>query len=219
MAKKDKRRNPFARSSLDGKSPIDLIPVAKKNVRDRTWSKKHPTYVYLIPPHLQEVAQTIKAEIKSASQYDQNGQPRLDGTTDSDMATIFIDYALTMSKRENITFSPAPKGKMTLGWEEAEAGWEPAKLPPPKPKKSKREGKKHHLAYRWTAEHHAAIQTLAGDTAPGTKSRSPHRYTVPIGEVVVRLLQRALKDYKARTMRPTFRPEVVRKEPTGWAER
>jgi hypothetical protein len=218
MAKKDKRRDPFARSNLEGKDPIDLIPVAKKTERDRTWSKKHPTYVYLIPSILSEVAQTIKTEIKSASQYDQNGQPRLDGTTDSDMATIFIDYALTMSKRENITFFPTPKGKMTLGWEEAEAGWEPAKLPPPKPKKNKRE-KKHHLAYRWTAEHHAAIQLLAGDTAPSSNSRSPHRYTVPIGEVVVRLLQRALRDYKAQTMHPTFRPEIVQKEPTGWAKK
>ena len=215
MPNTNQRRNPFLQGNVE---PIDLIPMAKKAVRRRDWSKNHPTFSYLIPLPLIDTAKILQGEVKSAAQFDQDGEPRLDGTTDSDMAAIFIDYALTMSKRESITFAPTPKGKMTLGWEEAEAGWEPAKLPLPKPKKKTEKRERFYLGYRWMSEHHFAIQTLAGDTAPDTNSRSPHRYTVPIGEVVVRLLQRALKDYKARTMRPTFRPEVVRKEPTGWAK-
>ena len=214
------QRKPLPRGGDDSKSNVGTlfnnsdVERAAQFERDRSWDKKHPAFSYLIPTHLIETAQKISEAINSAAEFDQDGKFRQDGTTSSDMATIFIDYAIAMSERENLTFAPTPKGKMTLGWEEAEEGWEQAKLPPPTKRKKNKKKERFFLAYRWTREHHEAIQNLAGNS--GGSKHNPHRYLVPIGEVVVRLLQRALKDYKTRKMRPTFRPEVTKKMPTGW---
>ena len=188
-----------------------------KDKRDRSWEDNNPVFSYLIPEGLIEEAIRLREEIKSAAQFDQDGKPREDLTTASQMATIWLEYGLKKAAEENITFTPAPTGRMELTWREAEAGWEPAVMPKPKSrKKQKRE--RFMLAYRWTQEHHESIQRLAGDTLPGTNSRNPNRYLVPLGEVVVRLLQRASMGYKKRKLRPRYRMEAVQKRTLGWDE-
>ena len=221
MAKAQRKALPQGESDAKGRIGTLFessdIERAKKQQRNNSWNKKHPTYSFLTPEELIPLGKEIRRKIKSASEYDQDGILREDGTTADDIATIFIDYALAKAKEENINFSPTPKGKMKLGWEEAETAWEKAKFPAPQKTNKSKKKERFELAYRWTAKHQAAIQELAGDTMPDSNSRSPHRYMVPIGEVVLRLLQRALNDYETRKMRPTFRPEVVKKIPTGWA--
>ena len=223
------RRNAFAdwqTDMSDTHDPNDAlphlkgIPIAKPRAkRSRKWENENPVFSYLIPEDLIEQARVLREEIKSAAQYDQDGKPRADLTTDSHMATIWLEYALEKAKKENLSFSPmvSGRGRMALTWEEAEAGSEPAVMPKPKPRK-KKERQRFELAYRWTKEHHQAIQRLAGDVAPGTNSRNPNRYVVPLGEVLLRLLQRASTGYKKRQLRPRYRMEAVQKRALGWDE-
>ncbi len=221
------RRNAFAdwqtntplTSDTDDALPhLKGIPIAQpRQKRSRQWEEQNPVFSYLIPEDLIAQAKVLREEIKSAAQYDQDGKPREDLTTDSRMATIWLEYALEKTKKENLSFTPTGHGRMELTWEEAEAGAEPAVMPKPKQRK-KQERERFELAYRWTTEHHEAIQHLAGDAAPGTNSRNPNRYMVPLGEVLVRLLQRASADYKQRQLRPRYRLEAVQKRALGWDE-
>ena len=226
MVKKDKRRNPFNRTDLEGKSPLDLIPTAKKVVRPRIWEKKNKAYSCRIPIRLTEEAIEVRENILSIATYDESGHLRMDQTTVDDIAKNLIAYALLKAQEENLTFAPTRQGKMKLQWEEAEQGWEsPIALKKVEKKKKKDQPKQIFLAYRWLPEHHTEIEALAGATSDvryrddGSKVNNPHRFSVSPGEVVVRLLQRAITAYKERTLVLLSKPKTVAQKVTGWAER
>ena len=220
------RQNPFSKDFNSDAENQRMEQAFGKNFfaqpkpkRDSSaWNKAHPVYAYLVPEELIEEGKRLREEIRSAAQFEQDGKPREDLTTASQMATIWLEYGLKKAAEENISFTPAPTGRMELTWREAEAGWEPAVMPKPKSRK-KQKRKRFVLAYRWTKEHHESIQRLAGDTAPGTNSRNPNRYLVPLGEVVVRLLQRASTGYKRKQLIPDYRMEVIQKRTLGWTEK
>ena len=224
--KENKRRNPFARSDFEGKDPIDLIPIAKKAERDRVWEKKNKAYSYRIPQRLRDEAIAVRESILSIASFDENGHLRMDRTTVDDVAKALIASALKKAKEETLTFAPARTGKMKLEWKEAEQGWEaPIVLKKVEKKKKKAPSKQIVLSYRWSPERHAEIEALAGEVhavrhrEDGTTKNNPHRFSVPPGEVVVRLLQRAITAYKERRLVLSSSPETVSQKVTGWAER
>jgi hypothetical protein len=223
---KSTRRDPFARSGFEGKDPLDLIPVAKKAVRQRTWEKKNKTFSYRIPQRLQAEAIEVRESILSIAAYDEKGHLRMDQTTVDDVAKNLVAYALVKAKKENLTFSPTRQGKMKLEWEEAEQDWSPP-IVLKKVEKKKRQTpvKQMFLGYRWSLEHHAEIEVLAGSTKDvhyrddGSIVNNPHRFSVSPGEVIVRLLQRAITAYKERRLLLSSQPETVSQKVTGWVER
>ncbi len=223
---KEKRKNPFERfgGSEEGQSPLDLIPTAKKVVRIRTWEKKNKAFSYRIPERLREAAIEVRESILSIATFDEDGNLRMDRTTVDDVASALIGYALAKAKEENLTFAPTRAGKMTLDWEEAEKGWKtPITLKKVPPRKRKAKPKQVFLGYRWDGKYHLEIEKLAGSVRPvvhredGSKVNNPHRFSVPPGEIVVRLLQRAIKAYIARELRLATRPETAAQKITGWS--
>ena len=224
--KKNKRRNPFAQFDFNGKDPIDLIPMAKKAERDRVWEKKNKAYSYRIPQRLRSEAIEVRESVLSIATYDEKGHLRMDRTTVDDVAKALIASALKKAKEETLTFTPTRTGKMKLEWKEAEQGWEtPIVLKKAEKKRKKTASKQIVLSYRWSPEQHAEIEALAGEVHAvrlrdnGTIRNNPHRFSVPPGEVVVRLLQRSIKAYKERTLILSSSPETVAQKVTGWAER
>lgn len=222
--KKNKRRDPFARSDFEGKDPLDLIPVAKKAQRDRTWEKKNKAYSYRIPARLTEEAIEVRESILSIAAFNEYGEQRMDRTTADDVAKNLLDFALKQAQKENLTFQPTRAGKMKLQWEEVEQSWDsPIILKKIPPKKNKQKAKQIVVSYRWGQEFHAQIEGLAGAVREveyredGNIKNDPHRFSVSPGEVVVRLLQRALKVYINRKMRLTSHPKTVAQKVTGWA--
>ncbi len=219
------RRDPFANRPASNNDPLHNIPVAKPYKReDRSWEKANPSFSAWIPTRLMDRAIVIKNAILWISQHDENGELRSDRTTVDDVATTLIDYALAMAAKENITFRPTAKGKMTLSWNEAEAGWNsPIAIGEPVRKKKAALPKQVTLGYRWTPEHQVGIEKLAGEVRPvqykddGAIKRDPHRFAVPLGEIVVRLLQRAISDYQSRKMRLLSRPVSAAQTVDGWA--
>ena len=224
MPNTNQRRNPF--SQQGSVEPIDLIPIAKKTVRTRTWEAKNRAYSYKIPQRLRAEAIEVRESILSIATYDEKGHLRMDRTTVDDVAKALIDYASEKAREENLTFAPTRTGKMKLGWEEAEQGWEsPIVLKKVEKKKRKSELKQVFLAYRWSASIHVEIEKLAGENRAiryrdnGFIIPDPYRFSVPPGEVVVRLLMRAITAYKERKLVLTTRPKTAAQKVTGWAER
>ena len=223
MPNTNQRRNPFLQGNVE---PIDLIPMAKKAERDRIWEKKNKAYSYRIPQRLRDEAIEIRESILSIATYDENGHLRMDRTTVDDVARELLSYALAKAKEETLTFAPTRTGKMKLEWKEAEQGWEPPIVLKKVAKKKKSVAPKQIvLSYRWSPEQHAEIEVLAGEVHAvrlrddGSIKNNPHRFSVPPGEIVVRLLMRAVTAYKERKMVLSTRPETAAQKVTGWAER
>ena len=223
MPNTNQRRNPFLQGNVE---PIDLIPMAKKAERDRVWEKKNKAYSYRIPQRLRAEAIEVRESVLSIASFDENGHLRMDRTTVDDVARELLSYALAKSKEENLTFAPTRTGKMKLEWKEAEQGWKsPIVLKKVEKKKKKAPAKQFFLAYRWSSEQHAKIEALAGEVHAvrlrddGSIKNNPHRFSVPPGEIVVRLLMRAVTAYKERKMVLSTRPETAAQKVTGWAER
>ena len=224
MPDTNQRRNPF--SQQGSVEPIDLIPIAKKAKRERTWEKKHKAYSYRIPQRLRDEAIEVRESILSIASFDENGHLRMDRTTVDDVARELLSYALKKAKEETLTFAPTRTGKMKLEWKEVEQGWEaPIVLKKVEKKKKKVPSKQIVLSYRWSPKQHAEIEALAGEVRAvrrrdnGKIKNNPHRFSVPPGEVAVRLLQRSITAYKERRLLLSSSPETMAQKITGWAER
>ena len=73
------------------------------------------------------------------------------------------------------------------------------------------------LTYRWLEEHDQRIKSLAGKGPAATNHKNdPLKYAVPVGEVVVKLLQRAIDDYKNGRMRLRSQATTGRQTVSGW---
>jgi hypothetical protein len=221
-------RNPFLDASKSGQAlePFQTISVAQPRERDRSWESKNRAFSYRIPQRLREEAIEVRESILSVATYDEMGNPRLDRTTVDDVASAFIGYALAKASEENLTFAPTRQGKMKLEWEEAEQGWASIiEIKKVVKKKKQKKPKQIFLGYRWTSENHAEIEKLAGENRPtrfredGSIIPDPHRFSVSPGEIIVRLLQRAIIAYKERNLRLMTRPETAAQKVTGWSSR
>jgi len=216
-----KRRNPFAQPAdpwNGANDPLATIRMPEKKKRERKWEKENRAYTYGVSAQSNEAAHLIRDAILWISQHNENGELRQDRTTVDNVATVLIDYALQLAEKENLVFAPTRTGRMTIQWEEVEQGWEsPIKIGTPIRKKKTPPKKTVFLAYRWPKKYHQRIEALSGKV-PDTKKQNPHRYKVPIGEVVVRLLQRGIDDYKARKIHLTSSQESVTQKVAGWAK-
>ena len=203
-------------------SPVDMIAAPKKKQRDRTWEMHNPACSYVVPRRLWTTAQQVRDNILSIVQHDEQGELREDRTTVNAVASALMDWALNRVEREPslLKFSPNPqsRGHMTVTCKEAD-GWEETPIQLPTPKQRERQSKEVHvLSYRWTNSNiDQRLRDLAGvDPNANHKKKSPFTYTVPIGEVVVRLLQLAIEDYKSRRMRLKVQQIAISQTAAGW---
>lgn len=211
------RREPFAKWQHPGQpwnegappSPVDLIPGPQpKKKRGREWEKRNRAWSYKIPRPLWDVAKQIRDDIYAIAQFREDGKPREDATTVDDVAAALVDWALSLAEQEPSFLiprpNPHPRGRlMTLTWEEW-SNWSTEILTPSRKRKADKGGKDKDfvLTYRWLEEHDQRIKSLAGKGPAATNHKNdPLKYAVPVGEVVVKLLQRAIDDYKNGRMR------------------
>lgn len=203
-------------------SPVDMIAAPKKKQRDRTWELQNPACSYVIPKRLWVTARQVRDDILSIVQYDEQGEPREDRTTVNAVVSALMDWALNRVENEPslLKFTPNPlsRGHMTVTSREAN-GWEDKPIQLPTPKRRERQSKEVLvLSYRWTnGSIDQRLRDLAGiDPNANHKKKSPFTYTVPIGEVVVRLLQLAIEDYKSRSMRLKVQQVAISQTAAGW---
>jgi hypothetical protein len=170
------RHNLFDRYKESAQDPIHTIPSAGRKKRgERVWEKENRGASYFIPSHLNEQAKDIRASILALSQRHM--------TTTSSVAAALMSYALRNVRLGKLTLDPRPNAnrrKMTLTLEDAKE-W-PQEIPQIKSKKIK-STKDMYLGYRWGRDVNAQIKALADSH-------------IPMGEVVVFLLNHALAEYK-----------------------
>ena len=207
-------------------TPLDLIPAVRPKKRGRQWEKRNRAWSYKIPRPLWDVAKQIRDDIYAIAQFREDGKPRGDSTTVDAVATALIDWALGFAEQDPSFLSPRtnphPRGRlMTLAWEEWN-GW-PRELPTPsrRTRRADKEAKDKVfvLTYRWPEELVQRIKLLAGKglgTTNNAQKYNPLKYSVPVGEVVVKLLQRAIDDYKNGRMR--LQLHTVQQSISGWEQ-
>lgn len=203
-------------------SPVDMIAAPKKKQRDRTWELQNPACSYVVPRRLWTTAHKVRDDILSIVQHDEQGEPREDRTTVNAVASALMDWALNRVAKEPslLKFSPNPisRGHMAVTWKETN-GWEEKPIQLPTPIRRERQSKDVFvLSYRWTQSSiNQRVRDLAGVNPNAShKKKSPFTYTVPIGEVVVRLLQLAIEDYKSRRMRLKVQQVAISQTAAGW---
>jgi len=180
-------RNALDRLKESAQDPIQSIPSAERKKRKpRIWDHGNPVISYFIPAPLTERAKEIRESILSLAQYHM--------TTASSVATALMNYALRDTGTGKLKFDPRPapqRRKMTLVLEDTKE-W-PREIPQAQAKQV-RKTRKMYLGYRWSRDVDTQIKTLAGSY-------------VPVGEVVVFLLNYALTEYKNGNC--TFRETAI----------
>lgn len=196
-------------------SALDLIRSKQKEPRGRDWEKRHRAFSYKIPVALRKAATQVREDILSIAQFDESGNPRANATTAEDIARILLERALFMLRQNPNLLAPRPnalsrRGQMTVSWE-AWDRWEKnaVSLKPPL-RRQKLNEKKVVLTFRWGAELDAQLKSIAGSGTPG-KNSNPLKFAVPVGDLVVRLLQIAIDDYKAGRFKFKIGLETVAK--------
>ncbi len=205
-------------------TPLDLIPLAEpKKKRGREWEKRNRAWSYKIPRPLWDAAKQIRDDICAIAQVREDGKPREDSTTVNDVAAALMDWALCLAEQDPSFLTPLPnphpRGRlMTLAYEEWDS--QPMELPTPKRKsKSAGDKKDFYIAYRWPEELDRRIKVLVGKGPAVTNHKNdPLKYAVPVGEGVVKLLQRAIDDYKNGRMRLRSQASTVHQTVSGWEQ-
>ena len=195
---------PHQESSLS-KSVLDTIRSPVKQQRGRAWEKRNRAFSYIVPTPLRSAAIQLREDILSITQYDPDGRQREDKTTVDDVAAILMDWAFheVQNNPDLIVTRPNPrshKGQMTVAWE-AWQGWEktPILLKQPTRRQARKSGqKKCVLSFRWSAEIDMRIKALAGVNSTYECKNNPLKFAVPLGELVVILLELAVKGYRSR---------------------
>jgi len=200
------------------------VQTAKQKKRDRSWDQLHRPCTYKIPQRLHKDAEKLRDSILSIAQFDEQGQSRNDSTTVDDVASTLIDYALETAESGGVEFHPTPQGRMTLHWEhqEDENKNSVLALKPPLRLSQRKEApfKKLVFSYRWQEEYDQRIKALAGKgSSSSVQKHNPHKYVVPVGEVVVRLLQQGVDAYCHGIISLVSSPVDARQTVNGWQER
>ena len=191
----------------DSPIPLDLIRGPETKPRGRNWEKQNRACSYIIPVPLHAVARQVREDLLSIAQFDTEGNLRTDGTTVDDIASVLMDRALYLVAQSPALLAPrlnphSRKGQMTVSWEAWDT-WQrtPVQLKKPVRRQGKGDGadrkKNVFLAFRWTSDLDSRVKELAGAGMPSEHAKNPLKFSVPVGDLVVRLLQLAVEDYKA----------------------
>ena len=182
------RQNALPTPSTGLIQPVEVISLItarqekeSRAKRDRTWEKSNPANSYRIPADLRIQAKDISANLVSiAAEY---------LTTISSVAAALMAFSLSHLRSGKLEIEVRPKAErrtLTLDWTELDDGW-PHEIKPHK-RKSKDSVlvKENHvfLGYRWGADLDKQINAIVKQTG------------VPGGEVVVFLLNYAIKKYQ-----------------------
>ena len=196
-------------------SVLDTIAGPQEKPRGRGWEKRNRSYSYTIPAPLRETAIQVRNDILSIAQFDAEGNPRTDGTTTDDIARNLMSWALKEVQLNPGLLTPRPnarsrKGQMTVSWEAWES-WDktPVKLKSPVRRDKNKAEKKCVLTFRWGPEIDARVKVLAGVGTPGESLNNPFKFSVPVSDLVVRLLLLAIEGYKTRRYNFKIGVEVV----------
>ncbi len=192
-------------SGNGARSVLETISGPAKEQRERAWEKSNRAFSYVVPTPLRNLAIQLRRDILSITQFDQDGKPRADRTTVDQVAGILMDWALNEIRLNPKLLVPRPnprsrKGQMTVTWE----AWEGREKTTVNLKEPlRRSGKKANekpcsLSFRWGLETDQRIKELAGVGAISESKKNPNKFAIPVGEVVVSLLQLAVKGYQAR---------------------
>jgi len=171
------RRKALDRMKENAQDLVASIPVARgKKREERIWEKANHGASYFIPAPLNEQAKGIRAVILALAQKHM--------TTTSSVAAALMNYALRDIRQGKLILDARPNAnrrKMTLILEDAKE-W-PQEIPPPLMRRAVKTEKDVVLTYRWSGDVNAQIKSLADNR-------------IPVGEVVVFLLNYALAEYK-----------------------
>jgi hypothetical protein len=216
-------RNPL-KGLMPGSSspiPLDLIRGPEAKPRGRDWERQNRAFSYIVPLPLHPLALQVREDILSIAQFDADGSPRTDGTTTDDIASVLMDRALYLVAQSPALLAPrlnphSRKGQMTVSWEAWDT-WQktPVQLKKPVRRQNKTEKKVLVLTFRWGREVDSRIKDLAGAGAPSEHAKNPLKFSVPVGDLVVRLLQLAIEDYKAGNFKLKVELAAVSKV-TSW---
>ena len=201
-------------STTDPSNTVVTIPTVQKR-RHRKWEKKNPTTSFRIPPDIAERVVAPENGLRSVLNIIANHEVVL-----LDEVTLaFTEYGLTCFERGDLQFEGRPdastnRRKMKLvGWKE-KAGW-PVELSTKPQKKeqsqtSKVEGKIYTLAYRWrekAEELHTRLAAIA------------EQYCLPVGEVLVRILEHSVARYMAGKMVLEKDQPAISNQVKNWKEK
>ncbi len=171
------RRSALDRLKENAQDPLGMIPPAQRKKREeRVWEKENRGASYFIPAPLNEQAKDIRASILALAQRHM--------TTTSSVATALMNYSLRDVRLGKLILDARPNAnrrKMTLILEDAKE-W-PQEIPQPVLKHTVKTEKDIVLTYRWGRDVNAQIKSLADNH-------------IPVGEVVVFLLNYALAEYR-----------------------
>jgi len=200
--------------TTDPSNTVVTIPTVQKR-RHRKWEKNNRTTSFRIPPDIAERVVAPENGLRSVLNIIANHEVVL-----LDEVTLaFTEYGLTCFERGDLQFEGRPdastnRRKMKLvGWKE-KAGW-PVELSTKPQKKeqsqtSKVEGKIYTLAYRWrekAEELHTRLAAIA------------EQYCLPIGEVLVRILEYSAAQYMAGKLTLEKEQPAIMNQVKNWKER
>ncbi len=200
--------------TTDPSNTVVTIPTVQKR-RHRKWEKNNRTTSFRIPPDIAERVVAPENGLRSVLNIIANHEVVL-----LDEVTLaFTEYGLTCFERGDLQFEGRPdastnRRKMKLvGWKE-KAGW-PVELSTKPQKKeqsqtSKVEGKIYTLAYRWrekAEELHTCLAAIA------------EQYCLPVGEVLVRILEHSVARYMAGKMVLEKHQPAITNQVKNWKEK
>lgn len=215
--------DPFAQSNSSTRSVLDTIRSPNREKRGRAWEKRNRAFSYIIPAPLHSAAAQLRGDLLSIAQFDPDGKPREDLATVDDVARILMDWVLDeLNLSPNLlTLLPNPrsrKGQMTVA-REAWDGWDKTPISLKQPvRRSRKPGhaKKCVLSFRWGPEIDARIKAIAG-ISPGSQSNNnPHKFAVPLGDLVVTLLGLAVIGYRTHQYQLIFGHKTTPRA-DGWS--
>jgi len=211
--------------SLGSQILFPYLPIPAHHTRDRSWEKQNPSRSYIIPHRLREAARSLREEVLSIAQFDENGTAREDLTTVNGVASILMDWVLARAESDpsllNLTPNPHGRGHFTIVLEES---YTPDTslivLPAPDRNRDARDANEKDLVltYRWTIEGiDERIRRLAGKgMARSPKKGNPFTHAVPLGVVVLRLLELAISDYTHRRFRLKTKQVSISQMASSW---
>ena len=183
--------------SPDGSAPesvLDMLNIGKPSKRRSDWNKRHAPKAFAIPAPLIETAKEVRETVLSCGEFDERDKPRASPLTADVAATCMLEWAIKQVEKKPglLPVSQTPHSK--TGWTAYTAEWNTWAIPPsfPKPTRRKKATKKrgkYVLSYRIPNSQEKAIRDISERTG------------VPLGEVLLRLIQIGIEGYKAMKYR------------------
>lgn len=199
----------------DHSNTVATIPAVRTR-RHRKWEKKNPTTSFRIPPDIAERVVDQEHGLRNVLVNIANHEVVLL----DEVTLIFTEYGLTCFERGDLQFEGRPdastnRRKMKLtGWKES-SNW-PIELSMKVSRKKiqekeiKHERKIYTLAYRWgekAEELHNRLDRIA------------EGYCLPVGEVLVRILEHSVDSYMTGRMTLEKDQPAIINQVKNWKEK